>query len=277
MAKKNKWVRLHTPIAILTAPIFIVLFGSLFILFYSLKNMELQEWFNHIGPVSITCGVMFAVLAYIRDRYYQDDQNTRQQDETYLSLARESFDEVFILLEDRNNNRETWVRAARLLLHGKMLHQKIVSDEIKEAYLLSEEHLRSKLYRTLNFEGNDFAEKQPLPPQFFYGINGWETEQTLENAAIKSCPDVKAQWSSIDKNYDFSGSSELSPASVIAIFDFLKFPENYDDPLKTVPTWDDRWEDASGIDMGARRYIHHRSTGYALEGEWHSYKKKDDS
>jgi hypothetical protein len=219
--------------------------------------------------ISIGCGGMIAILAFFRDRYYQSEDRVRKGDEIYLNIARGSFDEVFSLLKDKNNDRIIWVRAARLLLHSLELKTKITTPDLIEAFDVSAERLRAELYRTLSMKVEGKNNIQPLPPQFFYGIDSWETEKSLDAAAIIGGSETVCVSVIIDENIPSPSSGGLAVQSVIAIFDFMEFPEGYDDPLKRVKNWEDYWADSNGMVQGAKRYVAHTKSNFVIGGKIH--------
>lgn len=215
---------------------------------------------------------MIAILAFFRDRKNQRSDRVRKSDEIYLSIARQSFDEVFDLLKDRNNNRLIWIRASRLLLYALEIKTKITTPDIIEAFQLAEERLRAELFRTLRYTTEGHKNKQPLPPQFFYGIEDWKTEESLDDAAVKGGSKMIVSSVNIHKNVPEPSSGGLSPRSIIAIYDFLEFPANYNDPLQKVQTWDDNWADSHGISQGAKRYVAHTERHLVINGKLHTRK-----
>jgi hypothetical protein len=217
--------------------------------------------------ISIGCGGMIAILAFLRDRQHQSNDRTRKSDEIYLNIARESFDGVFDLLKDKNNDRIIWISAARLLLQSLELKTKIKIPDIIEAFEIAEERLRAELYRILSIAVENEKNKQPLPPQFFYGIDNWETEKNLDTAAIKGGSKTVCASVNIHENIPSPSSGGLAIQSVIAIYDFMEFPESYDDPLKKVKGWDDNWEDSYGMIQGAKRYVAHTKANPVIGGK----------
>ena len=222
-----------------------------------------------LPAIAISSGVLIASITYLRDKTSQTAERQRKSDEIYLSLARDSFDEVYDLLKDKNNDRIIWVRASRLLLQTLELKNDIKTPDILKAFVLAEERLRTELYRTLSVKSNVHSNPQPLPPQFFYGIESWESEPSLEQAAIQASDKIKAHRVVRDKNIPESNLRPLSQKTVIAIYDFLEFPENYDDPLPSVGKWTDNWEDSHGINQGAKRYVSHINEYFVADGKLH--------
>jgi len=79
---------------------------------------------------------------------------------------------------------------------------------------------------------------------------------------------------SIDQITPQSNILPLAAKSVIAIYDFLEYPSDYDDPLKTVETWTDNWEDSHGVNEGAKRFVHHISNFTAIGGKLIALKRQ---
>ncbi len=149
--------------------------------------------------IAISSGVLIASITYLRDKTYQATDRQRKSDEIYLNLARDSFDEVYELLKDKNNDRIVWIRASRLLLQTLALKIDIKTPDILKAFILAEDRLRTELYRSLSIKSSEHSNRQPLPPQFFYGTQDWETKSSIDEAAIKADNKIKAHQVVIDK------------------------------------------------------------------------------
>jgi len=228
-----------------------------------------QAKMNSLPAIAISSGVLIASITYLRDKSSQAVTHQRKSDELYLNIARESFYEVYGLLNDKNNDRVVWVRASRLLLKTLAIKSKIKTPDIIDVFKLAEERLRNELYRSLSIKSEAYSSRQPLPPQFFYGIADWETETSLDEAAKKSSSKIEAHLVEIDKNLPEPEMAPLSEKTVIAIFDFMEFPNDYDDPLPNVEEWTDNWQDSHGVEQGAKRYIAHKKTHFAVDGKLH--------
>ncbi len=228
-----------------------------------------QSKMSSLPAIAISSGVLIASITYFRDKASQAATHQRNSDELYLNLARESFDEVNDLLKDLNNDRVIWVRASRLLLKALAIKSKIQTPDVIEAFELAEERLRNELYRALSIKSGIFSSRQALPPQFFYGIADWESEESLDEAAKKSSNKIKAYQVEIDKNLPEPEMAPLSEKTVIAIYDFMEFPSDYDDPLSSVEEWTDNWVDSHGVEQGAKRYIAHKKSHFTVDGNLH--------
>ncbi len=216
----NKLVFLLVTIAIATL---IIAIGNLF---RAVPDTVIAQGIMLTLPaIAISSGVLIASITYLRDKTSQITERQRKSDEIYLNLARDSFDEVYALLKDKNNDRIIWVRASRLLLQTLELKKDIKTPDILKVFALAEERLRTELYRTLTVKSSAHSNPQPLPPQFFYGIESWESEPSIDQAAIQASDRIKAHRVVMDKNIPESNLRPLSQKTVIAIYDFLKFPE----------------------------------------------------
>lgn len=190
-----------------------------------------------------------------------------------LEQASKGFEEVINLLRDQNNNRQVWVRAARTLLKTKNLKKRILLQEYVEGFEAVEERVRNELYANLTILDEKTGERSSLPPQFFYGINNWREIEKLDDAAILSKGNAVVSDVTIDNVLPIPRDQSLAKESVVAIYNFLKYPNNYIDPLKSVNLWDDNWEMAWGESDGARKYVAHRTLGYAINGKWFKYNR----
>jgi hypothetical protein len=224
-----------------------------------------------LSAIAISCGVMIASITYLRDKDAQVAERKKQNDEIMLRLAKEGFDETYDLLKDQNNNRVTWVRAARILYDSLGLKKKEVKlPQYVKTFNLAEERLRNQLYRVLQTEpeNSEESDKASLPGQFFYGAENWkDSELTVDDAAINSKSPIKAYSVSIDKVTPEPKSGGLSESSVVAIYNFLKYPDDYEDPLDKIKLWEGHFHDGFGIEQGPRRYIYHKKNHIVIDGK----------
>jgi len=121
-----------------------------------------------LTAIVASSGVLVALLAFSRDREKLAREREENRSKILLEQAKAGLDEVIELLQDQNNNRVIWVRAARVLLEATALGRGIKAPEYSKAYRLYEDKTRSELYRTLSTYNEVTQERAPLPPQFFY-------------------------------------------------------------------------------------------------------------
>lgn len=159
------------------------------------------------------------------------------------------------------------VRAARDLLRARNLGKSITVKEYQEAYRLTEEKIRHKLYLALSIYDPTTHNRNPLPPQFFYGVQNWNISRPLDDVAKEVSQTTNVYGITIDQTTPQSNIVPLAAKSVIAIYDFLEYPADYDDPLKTVENWSDDWEDSHGANEGAKRFAYHVTHNTAIGGK----------
>lgn len=233
--------------------------------------------FALLPGIAVSVGVLIAALTFVRERGKTEMERQQHVSEVLLARASEGFKTTIDLLSDQNNTRVVWVRAARTLLQAKRLGSQISSDEYKLAYKLEEERARNELYMVLTRPDEKTRSRQPLPPQFFYGIEDWATCKTLDEAAIRASQESAVYEITIDSVPPRPSLRALSPRSVVAIFSFIEYPKDYDDPLHGVPDWDENWDQSSDIDQGARRYVAHTKQKVAIDGKLYDKTEKESS
>lgn len=100
-----------------------------------------------ISPLVASTGVLIAVLAYSRDRGKIEREREEAKSKIFAEQAKQSLQDAIELLEDRNQDRATWVRAARLILEAKKLGEAIPSADYKRVYELAAARVRHELNR----------------------------------------------------------------------------------------------------------------------------------
>ncbi len=204
----------------------------------------------------------------------QDIEDTDKRSLFFFEQAKLGLEEVYDMLKDQNNDRITWIRAARDLLRARNLGKSINVKEYQEAYRLTEEKIRHKLYLALSTYDPKTHNRNPMPPQFFYGVQNWDVVRPLDEVAKEVSQKTNVYGVSIDQTIPQSNILPLAAKSVIAIYDFLEYPPDYDDPLKTVEKWADDWEDSYGINEGAKRFVYHVTHNTAIVGKLFPVKGK---
>ena len=220
-----------------------------------------------LSSIAISSGVLIAILTYSRERKKVKIESERERSKYFLEEIEKGFNEALELLKHHTNNRALWVRAARSLLRTLELKNEVKSPECIVAYNLKEERVRNELYRTLSVFNEKTGEMESLPPCFFYGIENWRDEVSLDMAAIFASSDTPVYSMDINKVPPEATLTPLSGRTVIAIFDFMEYPDDYNDPLKTIKPWTEDWQDSFGISRGARRYIAHTKEKQAVGGK----------
>ena len=125
-----------------------------------------QVKMTSLPAIAISSGVLIASITYLRDKTVQKLEGEQKSDEVNLLLAKEGFEETYNLIKDLNNDRVTWIRAARSLYKSLELKAKIISPLYMQSFEVAEERLRNQLYRLLQIEPEDstLSDKSSLPP-----------------------------------------------------------------------------------------------------------------
>lgn len=228
------------------------------------SHLNVAAWapaapFQQLPALAISTAALIAFLAYI--------QNKKQsKSESFFRQASQELDQAINLLRDRNNDRIIWIRAARSLLQAQKISEKIELEEVQLEYRLYEQRVRNDLYLVLAYDQKT-GQREILQPQFFYGVPDWKAGKSLDEVAVETSHRMEAHRVEIDKVPPQPHLNLLSEESVVAIFDFLEYPKDYEDLLQNVQVWSTGWDMVFGEKMGAARYIHHRQTKYTIDGK----------
>ena len=275
---KNKLIAIAIPLLIgAVVVVFVFAFSAAVLAFWS----DLQEGLaaaiggvaQFLTAIVASSGVLVAILAFSRDREKLAREREENRSKILLEQAQMGLDEVLELLKDQNNNRLIWVRAARVLLEATSLGKQIQAPDFAKTYRLYEDRMRSELYRVLTIYNEDTQDRNPLPPQFFYGIKDWKRPISLDDAAQEASQEIRVSSLSIDSIVAEPSLQPLALKSVVAVFNFLEYPSDYSDPLSQVQVWQDDWDSSYGPSQGARRYVAHAEVTGAVGGKIYKREK----
>ncbi|MET0070268.1 MAG: hypothetical protein ABW096_09505 [Candidatus Thiodiazotropha sp.] len=236
---------------------------------------------NHIEvlilltQILIASGVFFAGLTYYNSIQRQKIEDEKNQSKLFVDYASKNFNLVIDLLEDKNNDRVTWIRAARILLDTISLKNIIRSPEYLKAYEIEEFICRGELYKILSII-DDNRKYNPLPAAFFFGIKDWQHmkfNDVIIQALKTKKGNTKVKYS--ENIYDaFDQVLEIS--SVKAIYEFLKYGEDFKDPLtKAKKGWGDDYAPYMGHAQGAKRFTHLYENHYERNGRIYNLNHED--
>ncbi|WP_417327650.1 hypothetical protein [Halarcobacter sp.] len=143
----------------------------------------------------------------------EKEKSESEESEFFLNKSISELNNVYELLKDKNNDRITWILAARVLNMSLELSKKIKKDSHKEYYHLQEFQLKNKLLDL-------FKEEEYSKLEFYAGVDN----PLNSNKAL-----------AIDYISDYLLDSRkikcLDEASLIAIFSFVEFSEDFNDPI----------------------------------------------
>ncbi len=168
------------------------------------QRLRVDTWspdkpFLHIPGLVLSTGSLLALMTFVRERNKMHSARVWSRSEVLLREGKAGLDEVFGLLQNQNNDRVIWVRAARSLAEARRLGARVEPPELQEAYRLYEHRIRNELYLALTVEDAASGKRQPLPPQFFYGTDDWRAMKPLDSVAVEVSAPLKAYTVSLDE------------------------------------------------------------------------------
>ena len=157
-----------------------------------------------------TSAAVPAALATILQAIHQSYQSAQEnRSRFYLDAFREGIAEAHKLLEDGNQDRVTWITAARILSHCRGFEKGIFLEEHKNILEVIKNQYRRKFSYVLGFDN------PMISSSFFYGA---PSRMPLDQAAISGRAKGKLVY--------------LDESSVKVVWSFAKFPKNYPDILE---------------------------------------------
>lgn len=220
-----------------------------------------------LPPIVIGSGVAIAALAYFRDHSkFLADRQWRIS-EKRLEIASSSLDVSVSILTPVSNDRVIWIRAARTLLQALQHGERLEIPEHREQFRLACTNARDRLFDALHTQDPETKAPRALPPQFFFGIPDWPECNDIDAAAIRGGSKAVSGFISMSSLPPIAEMSQLQVESVVAIYDFIRYPTDFSDPLDEVSIWEESWETSYGFDAGARRYAAHRKKYIAAGGK----------
>ncbi len=167
-----------------------------------------------VGAVIGSLGLILGIVNHVRDLRRHSHEMTEKRSQFHLDACVRGYAEARKLLQDGNNDRRTWIQAARALTHAKSLSSGVTVDWHRRLLELHKLDYRGFFHRAL-------AEKTPA---FFYGSR--DSSVSITDAAADSSASEERGGRLV-----VSTVRELSPPSIYVIWEAAKWPEDYDDPL----------------------------------------------
>ncbi|WP_431475661.1 hypothetical protein [Massilia eburnea] len=148
----------------------------------------------------------------------KDDEEVAERRSLFnLEASIQAYSQALGLLRDGNNQRATWIRAARILKHGKVLADAVSVDAHKRAL-----ELRLLDYRS---EFRDILEHKPA--EFFYGVDSRYYELGLDRVA-----ELASLANANEACHGITATRWLDEKSVYAVLEASQWPDDYQDPLR---------------------------------------------
>lgn len=276
----NKFVKLIIFILTITIAIIAVLLAAISfpavieLLKYDFGSLEFNcfltsDKLKFLPSFVVSIAVFTALLTYLSEKTKLHNEKEENRSNFFLEQAKEGLEAAYDMLKDQNNNRIAWVQASRNILHALNLSKEIKSTQYQVAYQLFEEKIRHNLYLALTIADKKTGARQPLPPQFFYGVADWDSGKSLDDVAKETSTKFVVSDVNINNIPEDPHLTPLPIASIVAVYNFLEYPKDYADPLKNVIAWDNDWEDSEGVGQGAKRFVSHKSNCSAIDGKLH--------
>lgn len=228
----------------------------------AIEEKVLPAYFEHVSRffTVLTAALVGAFAAFRFNSMLDSKKRERETSQFYLDVCSDNYEIFYKTLDGLNNVRVDWIYAARLLLETKELEKEITYKEHMRVIDVKKMKVRHDLLNQFQIIDHETNTESPLPVSFFYGVENWKDY-------INSPDDAAYEAFRRDRPTTF-GEHEvsrierlpmLSEHSVYIIFEFLAWPEDYDDPLRThkyTSDWPDDVKSFQG--EGAFKYIKHR-------------------
>ncbi|MHC9509756.1 hypothetical protein [Kangiella sp. M94] len=255
-------------------------FGALILWYFSSLAVEervLPEYFEHISRffTVLIAALVGAFAAFRFNSKLDSKKRERETSQFYLDICSDNYETFYKTLDGLNNVRVDWIYAARLLLETKELEKEITYEEHNRVIEVKKMKVRHDLLNQFQIIDHDKNTESPLPVAFFYGVKNWRDYiDSPDDAAYEAFRRDRPATFSEHEVSRIERLPMLSEHSVYIIFEFLAWPEDYDDPLrkhKYTSDWPDDVKNFQG--EGAFKYIRHRQNyvhpefGISREGQ----------
>lgn len=225
----------------------LLMLGSLSVLARALfLESSLQAAF---GTAAVGAGVLLALAGNIFTQAKSISDAEEKRSLFNLDGFRLAFEHALSLLSDGNNDRATWIEAARSLAHG---------DELAKSISVKE-HRRVLDLERLKYRGSFHGILAGKPADFFYGVP--PLFATLDEAAAASSRRPESSGRRV-----VASAGELGEASVRAVWNAAAWPKDYEDPLGE-HFHDSEVRQISLLFPELHRFLDHRRTWASVNGQ----------
>ena len=170
--------------------------------------------FSLVSSVLVPASLLLAFGGLFLNKSSEADQVDENRSHFYLDSCVAAFEEARNLLADGNNDRMTWIAAARALKHAQELSKKVTVSA----------HRRVLELRRLKYRGFFDGTLRDRSASFFYGAK--DASMPIEEAAAASTAAAERAGLKIT-SYDRA----LAKASLYAVWEAAQWPSDYEDPL----------------------------------------------
>lgn len=173
-----------------------------------------QSLGKSLSTSAVPAGVLLTLGGLLLSRAREAADTQEKRSLFYLESSVAAYQEAQKLLADDNNDRATWIAAARALKHGQELSKGVTLDA----------HLRVLELHHLKYRGLFDDILRGKPATFFYGAQ--DLSIAIDTAAAASTASEERAGRTVT-----STVKQLSEASLHAVWEAAQFPPDYKDPL----------------------------------------------
>lgn len=211
-----------------------------------------------VGALTGVSSLVVTCIIFVRDYRRRREDKLEARSQFYLDASVKGYEEARKLLADGNNDRVTWIQAARALKHAQALSKGIVTDHHQRLLELHRIDYRVFFHQALE-----------QPAAFFFGAKD-ASVSTDAAAAESTAPEMRFG------RHIASTGQELSPKSLYAIWEAAQWRQDFKDPL------DDEFSDANTGQLfvlfpGLHEFLEHRKMWNSAAGKLYPAKPRPES
>lgn len=165
----------------------------------------------------------------------------------YLDACVDAYNQAAELLNDGNNDRSTWIAAARALVHARELEVNVSTDF----------HQRVLELNRLKYRGV-FGGVLDRSACFFYGVDNEDTP--IDEAAAQSTARTTRAGRTVTSSVRY-----LSEKALRAVWEAAQWPQDFDDPLTESFSLKER-ERLIVLYPGLHEYLKHQDHWHSASG-----------
>lgn len=198
-------------------------------------------------------GVLITLMLQSKDLSTQaknnDDEVAERRSLFNLEASIDAHSKALGLLADGNNDRATWIRAARILRHGQFLADAVTVAEHKLALEL----------RLLDYRSGFRSVLEHKPAEFYYGI-----DPKFYGVGLDRIARMSSEPNANEPGHAITATRWLAEQSILAVLEASQWPKDYQDPLDVDVPSAPEIEKMTFFAPGLGRYIQHKR-------QWHSH------
>ncbi|SFC70531.1 hypothetical protein SAMN05660479_02222 [Microbulbifer thermotolerans] len=239
--------------------------GALVLWYFSALAIDkkvLPAYFEHISRffTVLIAALVGAFAAFRFNSMLDHKKRERETSQFYLDICLDNYEIFYKTLDGLNNVRVDWIYAARLLLETKELENEIIYKEHRRVLDVKKMKVRHDLLNQYQIIDHETNTESPLPVSFFYGVENWRDYiDSPDDAAYEAFRRDRPATFGEHEVSRIERLPMLSEHSVYIVFEFLAWPDDYDDPLrkhKYPSEWPNDVKNFQG--EGAYKYAKHR-------------------